>query len=114
MVNILSKLIGEKKAWKAMEARVQALPPDYRAVYEQIKRYTWKVAAGDGTGTVATLDSVITLFEQGVGRQQGVRDVTGADVAAFCDARLREHDAASYVDGWKASLNADVAGKLAE
>lgn len=114
MSNILSKLIGEKKEWKAMEARAQALPPDYRAVYEEIKRYLWKLAAGDGAGTVAALDSVITLFEQGVSRQQGVRDVTGTDVAAFCDAGLREHNAASYVDEWRESLNADVAGKLAE
>ena len=77
MSNILSKLIGEKKEWRAMEARAQALPPDYRAVYGEFKRYLWKLAAGDGTGTVAALDSVITLFEQGVSRQQGVRDVAG-------------------------------------
>jgi DNA-binding ferritin-like protein (Dps family) len=35
--------------------------------------------------------------------------VTGDDVAAFCDQRLR---GTSFMDTWRASLNRDVATKL--
>ena len=114
MSNILSQVIGEKKAWEAMKARAQALPPDHRAAYDQITRDMWKVAAADGKETLAALDSATTLFEQEANRQQTVRGVTGSDVAAVSDAPVREHAAASHVDEWRASLNAHLAGKHAE
>jgi DNA-binding ferritin-like protein (Dps family) len=33
MTNLLTKILGDKKEWKAMEARANALPRDYRIVY---------------------------------------------------------------------------------
>jgi len=30
---LLDRILGDKKEWKAMEARANALPPDYRTVY---------------------------------------------------------------------------------
>jgi DNA-binding ferritin-like protein (Dps family) len=110
--NFLTKALGDKKEWKAMEARANALPRDYRIVYDEMKTYMWKFTAGDGMDVVAVLKDVLGLFETSAAQGRNVLDVTGDDLAAFCDDRLR--GTTSYQDKWRASLNRDVAKKLAE
>ena len=95
-----------------MEARANALPRDYRIVYGEMKSYMWRSTAGDGMDIVAILKDVLRLFETGAAQDMSVLDVTGEDVAAFCDERL--HSTTSYLDEWRASLNRDVATMLAE
>lgn len=112
MSNLLTKILGDKKEWKAMEARASALPRDYRIVYGEMKSYMWRFTAGDGMDIVAVLKDMLGLFETSAAQGKGVLDVTGEDVAAFCDQRLR--GTTSYVDQWRAALNRDVATKLAE
>ena len=59
MENFLKKMIGDKKEWKRMEARAEALPSDYRIVYGEIKKYMWKFTAGDiGKSPCSTVRSV--------------------------------------------------------
>lgn len=115
MTSFLTRILGDKKEWKAMEARADGLPRDYRIVYGEMKSYLWRFASGDGMGIVALLNGVLELFETSAAQGRGVLDVTGVDVdvdvAAFCDERL--HDTVTYQDTWRATLNRDVARKLA-
>jgi DNA-binding ferritin-like protein (Dps family) len=94
-----------------MEARANALPRDYRSMYGEIKQYMWRFTAGDGMDIVAVLNDVLGLFEISAAEGEIALDVTGADVAAFCDGRLRDIPP-SYTDKWRASLNRDVVKKL--
>jgi DNA-binding ferritin-like protein (Dps family) len=110
MSNPWSRVIGDKKEWRSMEARAEALPRDYRIVYGEMKRYLWRFTAGDGRDVVAVLKDVLGLFESSAAEGKQVLDVTGEDVAAFCDERLR--GTASCADTWRASLNRDVLLKL--
>jgi DNA-binding ferritin-like protein (Dps family) len=110
MSNFWMKVIGDKKEWKKMEARADALPRDYRIVYDEIKHYMWRFTAGDGMDIVSVLNDVLGLFETSAAEGRHALDVTGDDVAAFCDERLR--GTASYADRWRESLNRDVARKL--
>lgn len=112
MTNLLTKILGDKREWRAMEARADALPRDYRVVYGEIKRYLWRFTTGDGMDIVALLKEVLGLFETGAAQGADVLDVTGEDVATFCHERLR--GTRSYLDRWRASLNRDVANRLAE
>lgn len=59
MTSFLATIIGDKKGWKAMEARAGRLPRDHRVVHGEMNSSMWRVTSGDGM-----------------------------DVAAFCDARL--------------------------
>lgn len=93
MTNLLSRMIGDKKDWKRMEARAAELPADYRTVYGEMKSYMWRFTAGDGMDIVEILREVLDEFETEAGRGRSVLDVTGPDLAAFCDERLPEHDA---------------------
>ncbi|MFJ9392784.1 DUF1048 domain-containing protein [Nocardioides sp. NPDC101246] len=111
MNNLLSRLVGDKKDWKRMEARAAELPADYRTVYGEMKNYMWRFTAGDGMDIVEALRDVLDLFETEAAAGRNVIEVTGPDLAAFCDARLPEqHD--TYRNKLRANLN-EVAQKLA-
>ncbi|HEV7187322.1 MAG TPA: DUF1048 domain-containing protein [Blastococcus sp.] len=110
MTNWLKKVIGDKKGWRQMEARAAALPRDYRIVYDEIKKYLFKFSAGSGMETVAVLDDLLGLFETGAADGRRALDVTGQDVAAFCDELLR--NAKTYTGKWHDELNRDVRRKL--
>ncbi len=109
MSNLWTKVVGEKKEWRSMGARAAALPRDYRIVYGEIKQYMFKFTSGDGMDTVAALKEILDVFEASAAEGKHALDVTGEDVAAFCDQRLR---GTSFTDTWRASLNRDVAKKL--
>ncbi|EGD43008.1 hypothetical protein NBCG_02765 [Nocardioidaceae bacterium Broad-1] len=111
MNNILTRLIGDKKDWKRMEARAAELPADYRTVYAEMKSYMWRFTADVGMDIVETLRDVLDLFETEAAAGRSVVEVTGTDLAAFCDARLPEQQ-----DVYRAKLRANlnkVADKLA-
>ena len=50
------------------------------------------------------------IAEEAAARGLSVLDVTGTDVAAFCDRQLV--GATPYLDKWRSSLNRGVAEKL--
>jgi DNA-binding ferritin-like protein (Dps family) len=108
---VLTRIAGDKKEWRAMEARAKGLPRDYRVVYDATKSYLWKFTSGDGKDVVIVLKDVLAIFESSAADGRNVRDVTGGDVAAFCDGRLRQTP--SYQGTWRTSLNREVADKLA-
>jgi DNA-binding ferritin-like protein (Dps family) len=107
MNDYLKKILGEKKEWKAMEARAKSLPRDYRIVYEDIKRYIWK---SSGNPSIDIFEGLLDLFEEGVANGRKALEITGDDVAKFCD-ELSE-GSKTYVDRWRENLNDDIAKKL--
>ncbi|MCM3748869.1 DUF1048 domain-containing protein [Paenibacillus pasadenensis] len=83
-------MIEGKKEWRAHVARVKALPHDYQIVYREIQKYLFKVGPvelNDGTGL---LSGIVDLFAEGAGMGKGVLEVTGNDVAAFCDDLIKD------------------------
>ena len=111
MTTILTRLIGDKKDWKRMEARAHQLPADYRTVYTEMKNYLWRFTTSDGMDIVAILRDILDHFETEAAAGHTVLQATGPDLAAFCDARLPEqHD--TYRAKLRTNLN-QVADKLA-
>ena len=110
MNSFLKKIIEDKKEWNAMEARAKALPSDYRIVYGEIQRYMWQFTAGNGMDIVAILKDLLGLFETGATDGKHALEVTGEDVAAFCDELLR--NAKTYTENWREALNRNVMKKL--
>ena len=111
-MGFLKKILGDKKEWRGMEARAAALPSDYRIVYGEIQKYLWKFTAGDGMDIIAILKDLLDLFETGAADGKRALEVTGEDVAAFCDELLR--NAKTYTEKWHDALNRDVMDKLRE
>lgn len=110
MRDLLTKLVGEKKEWRAMQARAAALPEDYRVVYAEIQKYVFNLAGGDGRSIIALLEDLLDLFESGAADGRRPLEVTGDDVAGFCDELLR--NARTYTQDWRDKLNRTVHEKL--
>ena len=102
----IQDIIEGKKEWRAHMARVKALPQDYQIVYKELQKYLFKVGPvelADGTGL---LSGVIDLFEEGAALGKGVLEVTGSDVAAFCDELMK--DSKTYADLYQESVDQEV------
>lgn len=112
MLEFFKKMFGDKKEYRQQMARVEALPGDYRFVFEKIQGYMWKFAAGDGYDILKIHYDLIDLFETGAANGKHVLDVTGSDVAAFCDDLLL--NARTYTENWRKSLNMDIAKRFGE
>ncbi len=100
----------EKRRYRQVVARVKALPEEYRFVYHKIEHYMWNHAGGDGMGMIPILADLLDLFEAGAADGKTVLDVTGADVAGFCDELLRTTK--TWTAHWHEALNRDIARKL--
>jgi DNA-binding ferritin-like protein (Dps family) len=99
IVTIQDAIQGKKKwrdKWRAHMARVKALPEDYQIVYKEIQKYFFKVGPVGLTDGTDLLSGIIDLFEEGAAQGKGVLEVTGSDVAAFCDDLIK--DSTTFAD----------------
>lgn len=94
-------LIEGKRQWRAHLARVKALPPDYRIVYEEMQKYLFKVGPVSLTGG-DLLSEIVDFFESGAASGKGVMALIGPDVAAFCDGLI--DDSPTYADLYQESI----------
>lgn len=107
----LKNIKQEKRAYKEFLARIQQLPADYKFVYEKMTHYMWEYSGGgDGYDMIALHQGLLELFEEGAAQGKKVMDVTGADVAVFCDDLLRS--AITYTEKRRDKLNREVQQKL--
>ena len=104
------RIAREKREYKQKEARVEALPEDYCYVYRQIQHYMWGYSGGSGMDMLPIFADLLDLFETGAAEGKRVLDVTGEDVAAFCDELLS--NAKTYTGKRRETLNRDILRKL--
>jgi len=96
----IQDIIEGKKQWRAHLARVKALPPDYQIVYQEMQRYLFKVGPTDLLDG-GLLPGIVDFFEEGAASGRKVLEVTGADVAAFCDDLIK--DSRTYAEIYQES-----------
>ncbi len=102
----IQDIIEGKKEWRAHIARVKALPKDFQIVYKEIQKYLFKVGPVELTDGIGLLSGIIDLFEEGVAFEKGVIEVTGSDVAAFCDDLIK--GSKTYADIYQESVDQEV------
>ncbi len=102
----IQDIMEGKREWRAHVARVKALPKDYQIVYKEIEKYLFKVGPVELTDGIGLLSGIIDLFEEGAAFGKGVLEVTGSDVAAFCDDLIK--DSKTYADSYQESSNQEV------
>lgn len=97
MLDSLIKLIigdmEEKRAYKLMMKRVDALPKDYRFAFRKIQHYMYSVGSPDDDMTIFTdltmFTDLVDLFEASAAEGRQVLDVIGSDVGKFSDEVMR-------------------------
>ncbi|WP_026571692.1 DUF1048 domain-containing protein [Sediminibacillus terrae] len=109
-MNFFEKIIGnleEKREWKAMEARAKALPNEYHQAYKAIQKYMWTSGGlTDWKETSRIFHGILDLFEEGAADGKKVTDLTGEDVAAFCDELVK--DSKTWQDKYRTKLNETI------
>ncbi|MGO4544107.1 DUF1048 domain-containing protein [Paenibacillus sp. 2TAB23] len=110
MLELIKKMIGDKKEYREQLARAEALPEDYRFVFEKIHGYMWSFAGGDGSDMLNAQHELIALFESSAADGKHVLDVTGEDVVGFCDEFLR--DTKKWTDNFRKKINRDMMNKF--
>lgn len=110
MIKLIQKIMGDKKEYKEQMERAKALPEDYRFVFEKIHGYMWSFAGGDGSDMLKTQQELIELFETSVADGKHVLEVTGEDVAGFCDDFIR--DTKKWTDNYRERFNRNMLKKI--
>lgn len=92
MLGFYKKISASKKEYREQIERVRALPEDYRFVYKKIGSYIWNFAGGTGMDMLKTQYDLIDLFEAGSAEGKHVLEITGTDVASFCDRLIQDNN----------------------
>lgn len=94
--------LDEKKVWRQMMKRVDALPEDYCFAYKNILNYGYNFGF-----CCLTQSDLLELFEENAAAGRRVTDVVGSDVAAFCDELI--HASATQQNDARIKLNREIA-----
>ncbi|WP_042221567.1 DUF1048 domain-containing protein [Oceanobacillus manasiensis] len=109
-MSLIDKIIGnieDKREWKALEARAKTLPTEYFNAYKAIQKYMWTTGGlTDWEDTSRIFTGIVDLFEEGAANGKKVTDLTGQDVAAFCDELVK--DTKSWQDKHREKLNDSI------
>jgi DNA-binding ferritin-like protein (Dps family) len=111
-MSIFEKIIGSlenKREWREMEARAKGLPSEYLNAYKAIQQYMWTTSGlSDWKDTRRIFGGILDLFEEGAAEGKKVIDLTGEDVAAFCNELVK--DTETWMDKYRTKLN-DTIGR---
>lgn len=101
---LISRMIGDKRRWRAYKARVKQLPPDYRAAVDASERYLMYFGVLDADSAASLFEDVADLFEQAAADGTPIREIVGDDPVEFVDALVRNYSKGGYVDKERARL----------
>ena len=100
----ISKMIGDKRRWRAYRARVKQLPPDYRAAVDAIERYLMYFGVLDADSAASLFEDVADLFERAAADETPIREIVGEDPVEFVDELVRNYPKGGYIDKERARL----------
>ncbi len=111
--SIIKLIIGdleEKRAYRQMMKRVDALPEDYRFVFRKIQKYMFTTGIGvDYDGGIKIFADLVDWFEASAAEGKQVPDVIGNDVGAFVDELA---SASTYTIKLREKLNKEIMEKF--
>ncbi len=93
-----TRVIGDKKHYRAYQARIEKLPPSYRTAVAGLERYyTYLGGMSDGGSILSMLDDLATLFEQSAADGIPIREIVGDDPVEFADEFVRNYPAGRWI-----------------
>ena len=106
----LTNMVHRPREYRQQRATGPALPPPARYVFKKIQERMWMFAAGAGYDMMKIHADLLELFESGAADGKRVLEITGEDVAAFCDELLR--GARTYTEDQREAFNRDIRQKV--
>ena len=111
MMNIsdfTSKVIGDKRRWRAYKARAKQLPEGYRTAVEALERYLMYFGSADGDSAASMFEDLIDLFERAAVDGTPIRTIVGDDPIEFVEEFLRNYVKGGWVTKERQRLNATI------
>jgi DNA-binding ferritin-like protein (Dps family) len=99
-----SKMVGDKRRWRAYKARTKKLPDNYRLAVDGIERYLMYFGVLDADNAASLFEDVADLFERAAADGTPIRDIVGADPVDFVEELIRNYDKGGYVAKERARL----------
>lgn len=106
---LASKLIGDKRRWRAYKVRVEGLPSAYRIAVEGIERYLMYTGPSDGDNLTKMLEDLADLFEENAVAGATIREIVGDDPVEFAEEFKRNYGLGSWLDNEQQRLAAAIA-----
>jgi DNA-binding ferritin-like protein (Dps family) len=97
MSNLVSKVVGDKRRWRAYKARSSRLPSTYRIAVEAIERYLMCFGPTNADSAASMFEDLADLFEQASADGTPLRDVVGEDPVEFVETFLRNYTKGGWV-----------------
>ena len=88
-MGIITKLIGDKKAYKEFKTEVAKLPQDYQVAFNSLQKYMWNFGKGEGFQIV--FDDLLHLFQESAMENIPLKDVIGEDPVEFADELMAQY-----------------------
>lgn len=95
---------GIKKSTKNINDGLEALPPEYRQVFQEIEKYAWHFSDHSGANMFNALTDLLDLFEEGAANGTPIKNITGEKVGDFAETIVNEV-AGKWTDKQKEKLN---------
>ncbi len=110
-IKSLKTIKKDKHDYRQYLHRIKMLPEDYQFVFKKMSEYMWGYSGGgDGYDMIDLQNGLLELFESSAAEGKNAIDVTGNDVAAFCDDLLK--NAVTYTEKKRNKLNKQIVKKL--
>jgi DNA-binding ferritin-like protein (Dps family) len=104
------RIVKQKREFKQFMKRVDDLPQEYAFVYKKIMNHAWMFTSGSGMDRLPVLTDLLEMFERAAADDKKVLEVTGDDVAGFCDELFSQ--CKTFIQDWRQKLNSEIANKL--
>ncbi|MET0133850.1 MAG: DUF1048 domain-containing protein [Kibdelosporangium sp.] len=97
IADLTTRVIGDKRRWRAYKARVKQLPSSYRTAVDGIERYLMFFGAADGDSAASMFDDLADLFEQAAVHGTAIREIVGADPVDFVETFIQNYSKGGWV-----------------
>ncbi|GAB3764424.1 DUF1048 domain-containing protein [Microlunatus parietis] len=110
LAEFTTKIIGDKRRWRAYQARTRQLPEPYRKTIKALERYLLRFGPADADQAATAFEDLATRFEQAAAAGTPVREIVGDNPVDFAKAYVRQYADAGLSAPQRERLIAEIAG----
>ncbi|MGN6425323.1 MAG: DUF1048 domain-containing protein [Leifsonia sp.] len=108
-IEMVTGSLEQKKQYRQLRARLEALPEPYLSVAKAVQRYfMYNGGITDGDTLVTMMNDFVELWERAAADGTPVRDIVGEDPVEFADTFIEAYLGKRWIDKEKARLTAAV------
>jgi len=95
--DITTKMIGDKRRWRAYKARTKLLPENYRTAVDGLERYVMFFGPVEGDDAASLYEDLADIFERAAADETPIRAIVGDDPIDFIDTLIQNYSKGGYI-----------------